>query len=471
MNKHAKSALDKGFIIEDDIDERMYQLFAVRMRLGHFDPEGPLQRIAPSAVCTEESKALARDSSAQSVTLLKNDGTLPLKASDLKSVAVLGPHTDHGIATGINKYYGPKSFCNGTDLTMVDAVQQYVDNTTSAMGVPDIKSTDTSGVPAAAAMAKDADAVVLVVGVDMNFAREEHDVDMDLVLPSGQKALVEAVAEAARNPIVVVTLTHIPLDISELLANPKVGAVIHAGQTSVQTLGVGDVIFGQRSPAGRAIQTIYPKSYQDQVSIFDFNMRPGPSKWPRPDCPPEKYGDCPLGTNPGRTHRFYTGDAVVPFGFGMSYTSFEYAVTDGPESVSLAALHHELSQEGLSAMPVMTTPVKGPAVQYRVNVTNTGKMDSDDVVLGFIEPPNAGKDGAPLQSLFGFERVHVKAGETVSVFLYPQYSDFMRVGLEGQRSAASGEYKVRFGLRQGMQHGMGFAEVSLQAELDTEEFV
>merc|ERR1719512_659742 len=171
---------------------------------------------------------------------------------------------------------------------MVDAVKLYVSNTASAKGVPDIKSSDTSGVAAAAAMAKAADAVVLVVGVDMTFAHEEHDVDMNLTLPIGQKALVEAVAEAASKPIVVVTLTHTPLDISELLSNPKIGAVLHAGQASVQTLGVGDVLFGQRSPAGRAIQTIYPLTYQDQISIFDFNMRPGPSSWPRPDCPREK---------------------------------------------------------------------------------------------------------------------------------------------------------------------------------------
>ena len=59
-------------------------------------------------------------------------------------------------------------------------------------------------------------------------------------------------------------------------------------------------------------QTVYPKSYADQVSIFDFNMRPGPSAFPRPDC----EGGCGAvnGTNPGRTHRFYTGKAVVPFG-------------------------------------------------------------------------------------------------------------------------------------------------------------
>merc|ERR1719203_2407928 len=171
----------------------------------------------------------------------------------------------------------------------------------------------------------------------MTFAHEEHDVDMDLVLPVGQKALVEAVAGSARKPIVVVTLTHTPLDISDLLSNPKIGAVLHAGQASVQTLGVGDVLFGQRSPAGRAIQTIYPITFQDQISIFDFNMRPGPSSWPRPDCPREEWGHCPLGTNPGRTYRFYVDKAVRPFGFGLSYTTFNYTVVDAPSSVSLAA--------------------------------------------------------------------------------------------------------------------------------------
>merc|ERR1719330_856196 len=181
---------------------------------------------------------------------------------------------------------------------------------------------------------------------------------MNLTLPIGQKALVEAVSKAAIKPIVVVTLTHSPLDISELLSNPKIGAVLHAGQASVQTLGIGDVLFGQRSPAGRAIQTIYPKAYQDQVSIFDFNMRPGPSSWPRPDCPREQWGHCPLGTNPGRTYRFYTGDAVVPFGFGLSYTAFDYAVVAAPERVSIAELHHELSGISASSVPIMTTPVK-----------------------------------------------------------------------------------------------------------------
>ena len=65
------------------------------------------------------------------------------------------------------------------------------------------------------------------------------------------------------------------------------------------------------------VQTIYPASYQDQISIFDFSMRPsadGGSAFPRPDCSLQPQSRCPHGTNPGRTHRFYTGRAVVPFG-------------------------------------------------------------------------------------------------------------------------------------------------------------
>ena len=64
------------------------------------------------------------------------------------------------------------------------------------------------------------------------------------------------------------------------------------------------------------VQTVYKKEYQDQISIFDFNMRPGPSSFPRPDCTQIDDPDsCERGTNPGRTYRFFTGEPVVPFGF------------------------------------------------------------------------------------------------------------------------------------------------------------
>ena len=159
---------------------------------------------------------------------------------------------------------------------------------------------------------------------------------------------MEAVTAAAAQPVVVVTLTAVPLDLTPLLANAKVGAILHAGQPSIQTYGVSDLIFGASSPAGRTIQMVYPEAYQHQVSPFDFGMRPGASKWPRPDSPGpcgDPYvapvvpsANCTLGENPGRTYRFFNGAAVVPFGFGISYTSWKYSVVSAPRSISLDPL-------------------------------------------------------------------------------------------------------------------------------------
>merc|ERR1711957_813558 len=176
----------------------------------------------------------------------------------------------------------------------------------------------------------------------------------------------------------------------------------------------------------------YPTAYADQISIFDFNMRPGPSVWPRPDCP-APYKDCKLGTNPGRTHRFYTGKAVVPFGYGLSYTSFTYTVVDSPHTLSLATLERVIQDSGDHM------PMNKPVANFTVSVTNTGNMDADDVVLGFIVPPGAGKKGVPLQNLFGFERVHVKRGETVKVTIKSELSEFQQVGADGQRYALAGQ--------------------------------
>ena len=104
-------------------------------------------------------------------------------------------------------------------------------------------------------------------------------------------------------------------------------------------------------------------------------------------------------------------------------------------------------------------------VAYEVAVTNTGAVDADDVVLGFVVPPGAGEDGAPLQELFGFERVHVKAGETVSVWLYPTLAHFTAVTASGARAVRPGESTVRFGVRASAERGMGFLEHRLTAVL------
>jgi len=201
------------------------------------------------------------------------------------------------------------------------------------------------------------------------------------------------------------------------------------------------------------------------VSIFDFNMRPGPSLFPRPDCP-KPYDSCTMGTNPGRTHRFYTGKPVVPFGYGLSSTTFKYAPYEarGARVAFLAPVHAMLAAvhaEGRTFPSSDALAAAAPLVNYWVNVTNTGSVDSDDVVLGFVVPPGAGKEGIPLQTLFGFERIHVKAGKTVSVNLYPSLAEFTHTRLDGTKAAVPGEYVFKFGVKSTAPHGQGYAEMKL----------
>lgn len=383
---------------------------------------GIVGRIPPSAICSPEAVATARDAVTQSVALLKNEaGRLPLtpdgEGSDLGAgrgtAVVIGPSAVQ--PWSMTSYYGPSTSCDDAYNTIIDAVSQHVNATTFVAGLAAPLSTDRSGFAAAVAAAKAVDDVVLALGTDLSSAHEEMDAH-NISLPAAQFALLEAVAAVAKRPVVVVLLTAVPLDISALLKDLKVGAVLHTGQPSVQTLGIGDLLYGRKVPAGRLIQTIYPASYADQISIFDFNMRPGPSEFPRPDCTAAQHASpagCPKGTNPGRTHRFYADKAVLPFGFGLSYTTFSYSLAATAASgaaVSLEPVRAFLSDAADDpaaarrqfpsklAATAGATAAAPPVIAYTVNVTNTGKMDADHVVLGMLTPPGAGVDGIPLQA-------------------------------------------------------------------------
>ena len=403
---NARKALAEGLIDEALIDARLINLFKVRLRLGHFDlsfdvkkPRGPLDLIPESAVCSKAHVETSKEGLAQAAALYKNDGALPLQR--VTTVLVSGPTAN--ISQVLASYYGPRLVCGGAYPGLVDAVRD--GGRVDVVYEQDLEK--------AVAAASTVDAVVLALGTDLNYAREGRDAP-SIRLPADQLRLVQEVAAAARKPITIVLLTATPLDVSQLMANVKIGAVAHLGQPSVAVVGLSDLLYGRRSFAGRAVQTVYPAAYEDEISIADFNMRPGPSVFARPDCAMKNASRCPRGVNPGRTYRFYEGKAVVPFGFGLSYTSFRYALR-----------------------------VVG-ATSFVVDVTNIGSMAADDVVLLFLIPPNAGADGVALKDLVAFDRVHVGVNATVSVALSVAPDVFATKGAYTVEAGVRGDSRVGF---------------------------
>jgi beta-glucosidase-like glycosyl hydrolase len=173
MSGNAEAALNASLISEEDIDTRLKMLFRVRMRIGHFDPPGPLQSFPMDDVCSEEHLELSMDGMAQSAAMLKNsDKTLPFNKGD--QIAVIGPQANMSQSTF--GYYGPPSPCGGKYLSLTDAVAKYGSNVQMHAAIPETDSFDLSGIPAAAKVAAAADKVVMALGVDLSWAHEvSHD--------------------------------------------------------------------------------------------------------------------------------------------------------------------------------------------------------------------------------------------------------------------------------------------------------
>ena len=148
-------------------------------------------------------------------------------------------------------------------------------------------------------------------------------------------------------------------------------------------------------------------------------------------------------------------------------TTWSYKLVAGPTGpISLDALREFLKNSPTEVSRQFPShrvaEMSNPIVSYTVNVTNTGRIDADHVVLGMLTPPKAGVDGVPMQALWGFERIHVAAGETVYVAMSPSMAEFTQVDASGLRNAHSGEYTFRFGIEE-MPRDQGFLEHVLEA--------
>uniref|UniRef100_A0A0D9XRJ2 Fibronectin type III-like domain-containing protein n=1 Tax=Leersia perrieri TaxID=77586 RepID=A0A0D9XRJ2_9ORYZ len=408
---HAMAAVQQGKLSEKDIDKALINLFAVRIRLGHFngDPRSNdvYGHLGAADVCSPAHKSLALEAALDGIVLLKNDaGVLPLRPWLVSSLAVIGPNADNTGALHGN-YFGPA--CDLT--TPLQAIKSYINGShLRFLAACDSPACTMAATGTAATIACSSDHVILFMGLSQKQEQEGLD-RTTLLLPGEQQSLIVAVANAASLPVILVLLTGGPVDVTFAKNNPKIGAILWAGYPGqAGGLAIAKVIFGDHNPSGRLPVTWYPEEFT-KIPMTDMRMRADPA----------------IGY-PGRSYRFYQGNPVYKFGYGLSYSSFSSRLFTSFSMTNAGGVSSDTS--ALAGITVRSTEEDG-GVSYvvgeigiercnelvfpaMVEVENHGPMDGKQTVLMYLQWPTA-NGGRPARQLIGFRSQHLKVGEKANL--------------------------------------------------------
>jgi beta-glucosidase len=269
---------------------------------------------------------------------------------------------------------------------------------------------------------KQADVTVAVVGITSDLEGEEMDVQVpgfkggdrtSIDLPQEEETLLKAVKATGR-PLIVVLMNGSALAVN--WAQAHADAIIDAWYPGEEGgTAIADTLAGSNNPAGRLPVTFY--TGVNQLPPFeDYSMK-------------------------GRTYRYFEGQPLYQFGFGLSYSKFTY------DDLKLSAKKLEAGQ----------------SLDVDVDVRNTSERDGDEVVQVYLKFPHS--PGAPLRALRGFTRVHVAAGQKQHLHFSLEPQDLGQVNQLGNRLVASGEYLVSVG---GGQPGTGAATLEDRFSIDGE---
>jgi beta-glucosidase len=404
-------AVKTGLITEAEVDTALRRLMTARFRLGMFDPPEKIAyaRIPFSENDTPAHRELALKAAHESVALLKNENnTLPLKR-DLKTIAVIGPDAD-ALEVLLGNYNGqPSKF-----VTPLAGIKNKVSPGARVLYAPGMYNIGVSAVPDGARMLRDealskarqADAVVMVLGISPLVEGEEMEVNLegfrggdrtDLSLPKPQEELLREV-HALGKPVVLVLLNG-----SAIAANwaaDNVPAIVDAWYPGEEGgTAIADVLFGDYNPGGRLPVTFY-NSVAQLPPFEDYGMQ-------------------------GRTYRYFKGEPLYPFGFGLSYSKFKY------DNVRMSA----------------NTVKAGESVQVSVDVLNAGDRAGDEVTQLYITDVSASVP-VPIRSLAGFKRVSLRAGQkrSISFTLAPRQMSI--IDEAGRRVIEPGEFQISVGGKQ-----------------------
>lgn len=382
-----RELVKEGGLSEEIINDRVRDILRVKFLVGLFDhPYQTDLKGADEEVEKASNEEIALQASRESIVLLKNDkNVLPLNASTIKKIAVCGPNADeHSYAL---THYGPLA----VEVTSVlKGIQEKLEGKAEVLYTKGCELVDANWpeselmeyplseneqeeIEKAVSQTKQADVAVVVLGGGQRTCGENKS-RSSLDLPGRQLDLLKAVV-ATGKPVVLVLINGRPLSIN--WADKFVPAILEAWYPgSKGGKAVADVLFGDYNPGGKLTVT-FPKT----VGQIPFNF----------PCKPSSQIDG--GKNPGLNGNMSrVNGALYPFGFGLSYTTFEYS--------------------DLKISPAVITPNQKTYVTCKV--TNTGKRAGDEVVQLYVRDVISSVTTYE-KNLAGFERVHLKPGETKEI--------------------------------------------------------
>lgn len=411
--KHLVNAYGKGKVTDDDINRAVRNVLRKKFEMGLFENPYVDPKQAAQIVRNSDHRTVAREVARQCVVLLKNDGTLPLN-NNLKRIAVIGPNADVAY-NQLGDYTAPQ---DRKELrTVLDGIRSHVGTGTEVVYEKGcaIRDTAQSRIAQAVELAKSADVTVLVVGgssardfkteyISTGAAKVDENAglaDMDsgegydrasLNLLGDQEKLMAALINAGVK-LVVVYIEGRPLNMN--LAAEKANGLLTAWYPGEQGgEAIADVLFGDYNPAGRL-----------PVGI------------------PRNVGQIPVFYSKHPSHDYIDSKAapLYAFGYGLSYTSFEYS--------------------GLTM-----APGDGKDIYQTVTctVTNTGNCDGDEVVQLYINDVVSSVE-TPHMLLKGFQRISLKKGESKQVTFRLTFDDLALYDLNLKQVVEPGTFKVMVG--------------------------
>lgn len=405
-------------ISEEVINNAVRNILRVKFQLGLFDNPYVDETLSQSVMATDSAMALAQKAAEESIVLLKNENnTLPL-STNIKRVAVIGP-----MANDRYEQLGTWIFDGDTNLTItpLHSIKKLLGNNKVLFSKALTHSRDnsTSSFAQAKSMAKSADAVVVFIGEESILSGEAHG-RANIDLPGSQAQLVKELASTGK-PVIAVIMAGRPLSIGNIM--PYTSAILYAWHPG--TMGgpaIANVLFGVTNPSGK-LPISFPRS-GGQCPIYYAKKNSGRpadyTNWVPIDKIPVRAPQTSLGNT---NHHLDDGfEPLFSFGFGLSYTTFEYS--------DLSLSSEKMGTNG--------------AITISVTITNTGKTGGYEIAQLYTHDV-VGSITRPVKELKGFAKIWLDAGESKSIEFTLSASDLAFYKSWSEQVVEPGQFRLWVG--------------------------